>query len=44
MLVKSSFKAHDGSITALSISPNDGKYLATGGSDNKLYIWDVTDL
>jgi len=44
MVVKASFKAHDGHISALSISPNDGKYLATGGSDHKLFIWDVTDL
>jgi guanine nucleotide-binding protein subunit beta-2-like 1 protein len=27
----------------VSISPN-GKYIATGGKDKKLYIWDIKDL
>ena len=44
MQVKASFKAHDGHIQAVSVSPNDGKYVATGGRDRKLNIWDVTDL
>jgi len=36
-------KPHDGHVNYVSISPN-GKYLATGGRDKKLNLWDVTDL
>lgn len=30
-------------MNTLSISPN-GKYLATGGKDKKLFIWDILNL
>jgi len=41
--IRYTFKAHEGAINALSISPN-GKYIATGGRDKKLNIWDVTEI
>lgn len=41
--IRYTFKAHEGTINALSISPN-GKYIATGGRDKKLNIWDVTEI
>ena len=41
--IRASFKAHDSYINALAISPN-GRYIATGGKDRNLVIWDVTDL
>jgi guanine nucleotide-binding protein subunit beta-2-like 1 protein len=41
--VRYTFKAHEGYISSVSISPN-GKYIATGGKDKKLYIWDILDL
>lgn len=41
--IRFSFKAHQGNINALSISPNF-KYVATGGKDKTLNIWDVQDL
>lgn len=41
--VKHTFKAHDANINGVSISPN-GKYIATGGKDKKLFIWDIKDL
>lgn len=41
--IYASFKAHEGNINSVSISPN-GKYLATGGKDKKLLIWDILDL
>jgi len=44
MQVKNSFKAHEGHVQSVSISPNDGKYIATGGRDKKLNIWEVNDL
>lgn len=37
------FKAHDSNINAVAISPN-GKLIASGGKDKKLFIWDITDL
>jgi guanine nucleotide-binding protein subunit beta-2-like 1 protein len=42
--IKYTFKAHEkGSINSLSISPN-GRYLATGGKDQTLSVWDIMDL
>lgn len=43
MNIQSSIKAHDGPINALSINPN-GLYIATGGKDQTVKIWKVTDL
>jgi guanine nucleotide-binding protein subunit beta-2-like 1 protein len=40
---KFSFKAHDGNINACAVSPNS-KFVATGGKDKQLHIWDVTNL
>jgi guanine nucleotide-binding protein subunit beta-2-like 1 protein len=40
---KFSFKAHEGNINACAVSPNP-KYVATGGKDKNLHIWDVTNL
>jgi WD40 repeat protein len=37
------FKAHEGNINAVAISPN-GKLIVTGGKDKRVYIWDITDL
>jgi len=41
--IKYSFKAHEGNINACAISPNP-KFVATGGKDKLLHIWDVTNL
>jgi len=41
--IRFSFKPHEGQINSVAISPN-GKYLATGGKDKKLQIWDIADL
>jgi len=41
--IRYSFKAHESNVNHLSISPN-GKYLATGGKDKKLFIWDILNL
>lgn len=41
--IRYTFKAHEGNINSVSISPN-GKYIATGGKDKKLEIWDILDL
>lgn len=41
--IRYSLKAHEGNINQVSISPN-GKYIATGGRDKKLLIWDILDL
>jgi guanine nucleotide-binding protein subunit beta-2-like 1 protein len=41
--IRSTFKPHDGSVNTVAISPNS-KYLATGGRDKSLHIWDVSDL
>ena len=38
-----SFKAHESNINGLSVSAN-GKYIATGGKDKFLRIWDVVDM
>jgi len=38
-----SFKAHEDNANSVAISPN-GKYLATGGRDKRLLIWDIMDL
>lgn len=43
MQIRESFKAHEGQISSLSISPH-GKNIATGGRDKKLLIWDINDL
>lgn len=41
--IRYSFKAHDSQINDLSISPN-GLFIATGGRDQKVKIWDITNL
>lgn len=41
--IRYTFKAHEGNTNSVSISPN-GKYIATGGKDKKLEIWDILDL
>lgn len=41
--IRYSFKAHDSQINDLSISPN-GMFIATGGRDQKVKIWDITNL
>lgn len=38
-----SIKAHENYINALALSTN-GKYIATGGKDKQVKIWDYTDL
>lgn len=40
---KFSFKAHEGNINACAISPNP-RYVATGGKDKQLIVWDVSNL
>jgi len=42
-MTRYSFKAHDGPINALSISPI-GRYISTGGKDNIVKIWDIENL
>jgi guanine nucleotide-binding protein subunit beta-2-like 1 protein len=41
--IRHSFKAHTGNINTLSISPNF-KFIATGGKDKTLNVWEVMDL
>ena len=41
--LRGSIKAHKGNINALGICPNF-KYVATGGKDKLLNIWDVMDM
>ncbi|XP_051881654.1 autophagy-related protein 16-1-like [Pristis pectinata] len=38
--VRHSVSAHDGEVNAVKFSPNS-KFLATGGSDTKVKLWDV---
>ncbi|KAG8694965.1 hypothetical protein FRC09_009480 [Ceratobasidium sp. 395] len=33
---------HDSVVTSLSFSPN-GSYLVTGGTDSKVFVWDLSD-
>lgn len=42
-MIRNSFKAHSGTVNALAISPNF-RYIATGGKDKTIHIWDVNDL
>jgi len=42
-LIKYTFVAHEGAINALDISCV-GKYIATGGRDLTVKVWDITDL
>jgi WD40 repeat protein len=35
------FKGHQGPVYALAFSP-DGQWLATGGQDSSLRLWDLT--
>lgn len=42
-MIRNSFKAHSGTVNALAISPNF-KYIATGGKNKTVHIWDVNDL
>ena len=41
--IKYKFKAHDEAINALSIAPT-GKYIATGGKDCRVNVWDIDSL
>ncbi|CAK81381.1 unnamed protein product (macronuclear) [Paramecium tetraurelia] len=41
--IRFQFKAHDSQINSVAINPS-GEYIATGGKDKKLYIWNITDL
>lgn len=41
--IRYQFKAHEGQIHAVAINPI-GEYIATGGKDKKLYLWNITDL
>lgn len=41
--IRYSFKAHEGQINDISISPN-GMFIATGGRDQKVKIWDIMNL
>jgi len=40
---KYTFKAHEGNLNSVSIAPN-GRFLATGGKDKRLQIWNIQDL
>jgi guanine nucleotide-binding protein subunit beta-2-like 1 protein len=42
-LIKYSFKAHNSQINSLAIAPL-GSYVATGGKENVLKLWDINDL
>jgi len=42
-LLKYSFKAHNSQINSLAIAPL-GSYVATGGKENVLKLWDINDL
>ena len=37
------FEAHNGWVEAMSVSP-DGRYLATGGPDRMVKLWDLVDI
>eukprot|EP01016_Furgasonia_blochmanni_P009640 TRINITY_DN13_c0_g1_i8.p2 TRINITY_DN13_c0_g1~~TRINITY_DN13_c0_g1_i8.p2 ORF type:complete len:393 (-),score=193.11 TRINITY_DN13_c0_g1_i8:361-1476(-) len=41
--IRNTFKAHDGNINSLCISPFS-TYIATGGRDQQLKIWSISDL
>lgn len=41
--IRYTFKAHEGAINSVSISPN-GRYVATGGRDKKVLVWDIFNL
>lgn len=41
--IEASFKAHEGNINSVTISPN-GKFICTGGKDKRLLFWDKDDL
>lgn len=41
--IRLNLKPHEGAINAVAISPN-GKYLATGGRDKMLHLWDIQDM
>jgi len=41
LLIASKRKAHQGSIFVMKFSPHGGHYLATGGEDGKVCIWQV---
>jgi len=41
--IKCSFKAHEGSVNQLTISPN-GAHIATGGRDHMVSVWDYTNM
>jgi guanine nucleotide-binding protein subunit beta-2-like 1 protein len=42
-LIKYSFKAHEANINSLAIAPT-GNYIATGGKENCIKLWDLNDL
>lgn len=41
--IRYTFKAHEDNINTVHISPNI-KYIATGGKDKIIRVWDITDL
>lgn len=41
--IKDSFRAHDGSINALTVSPK-GNFIVTGGKDKKVRVFDFSDV
>lgn len=41
-LLRLNFKAHEGEVTAVEISP-DGRLIVSGGLDGKVRIWNVAD-
>lgn len=41
--IRYSFRAHEGNINSASVSPNR-RYIATGGKDKYIYIWDLINL
>lgn len=41
--IKDSFKAHDGAINAITISPR-GNFIVTGGKDKMVRVWDFNDV
>lgn len=41
--IKDSFKAHDGNINAVTVSPR-GNFIVTGGKDKKVKVFDFSDV
>jgi WD40 repeat protein len=41
--IKDSFRAHEGSVVALTVSPR-GNFIVTGGKDMKVRVFDFSDV